>query len=204
MRRASPRAAVSLLAAALAFAGCANDLMVSQWTNPAYTSPSIKRIIVAAASEETAVRRNLEDEFVARLKASGVDAQPSYRHIPDDQRVDEAKLKQAAKAAGADAALLVRAVGAEQRTEYYPGHYPAAGTFGPHPDAAWRGFYGGPALRRYDVVNSEATLYDVGKNEVIWTGTAAMVRPVDMGAAIKEYVDGVVAALREKNILRRN
>ncbi|MGH7767402.1 MAG: hypothetical protein ACREQP_08105, partial [Candidatus Binatia bacterium] len=170
----------------------------------AYTSPSIKRIIVAASSEETAVRRNLEDEFVARLKASGVDALPSYRHIPDDQRVDEAKLKQAAKAAGADAALLVRAVGVQQRTEYYPGQYPAAGVFGPSTDAAWRGLYGAPALRRYDVVNSEATLYDVGKNEVVWTGTAGMIRPIDIGAAIKEYVDAVVAALREKNILRRN
>jgi hypothetical protein len=109
MNRTFPRAAaIPFLVLALALVGCSTDLLVSQWSNPVYTSPSFKRIMVAASSEETAIRRNLEDEFVARLKASGVDALPSYRHMPEDQRVDEAKLKQAAKAAGADAALLVR------------------------------------------------------------------------------------------------
>jgi hypothetical protein len=208
MSSASPRPAViPLLAVILALAGCSTrNLLVSQWSNPVYASPSFKRIIVAASSEETAIRRNLEDEFVARFKASGVDALPSYRHVPEDQRVDEAKLKQAAKAAGADAALLVRSLSLEQRTEVHPGYYayPAFGVFGPHGGAAWHGFYGAPIIRRYDVVTSEATLYDVGKNEVVWTGTARTIQSENVSAAIKDYVDAVIKALREKNILRRD
>jgi hypothetical protein len=202
-----PRAAIPFLAVILALVGCsAGDLLVSQWSNPVYTSPSFTRIMVAASSEETAIRRNLEDEFVARFKAAGVEALPSYRHLPDDQRVDEAKLKQAARAAGADAALLVRSISLEQRTEYYPGYYPHAGfgVFGPHGGAAWHGFYGAPVVQRYDVVTSEATLYDVGKNDVVWTGTSRTIQPDNVGAAIKEYVQAVVAALHNKNLLPRN
>jgi hypothetical protein len=162
--------------------------------------------MVAASSEETAIRRNLEDEFVARFKASGVDAVPSYRHIPEDQRVDEAKLKQVARTAGTDAALLLRSLSLEQRTEYHSGYYPypAFGVFGPHGGAAWHGFYGAPVIRRFDVVTSEATLYDVGKNDVVWTGTARTIQPDNVGAAIKDYVQAVITALREKNLLARN
>jgi len=208
MKRTFPRAAaIPFLAAMLALAGCSTgNLLVSQWSNPVYTSPSFKRIMVAASSEETAIRRNLEDEFVAQLKASGVDALPSYRHIPEDQRVDEAKLKQTARAAGADATVLVRSLSLERKTEYYPAYYPSPffGVFGPHVGATWYGFYGATGIRHYDVVTSEVTLYDVGKNEVVWTGTARAVQPENVGAAIKDYVQAVIKALQEKNLLPRN
>lgn len=208
MNQTLQRAAViPWLAAALAVVGCsASDVLVSQWSNPIYGSPSFKKIMVAASSEETAIRRNLEDEFVVQLKAAGMDALPSYHHIPESERVDEAKLKQAARAASADAALLVRSISLEQRTEYYPGYYPYAGfgVFGPHIGAGWHGFYGAPAVRHYGVVTSEATLYDVGKNDVVWTGTARTIQPDNVGAAIKEYVQAVIKALHNKNLLPRN
>jgi len=198
-----PAFATIFLAAALALAGCSGNPLVSQWSNPAYSAPSFKRIMVVVSSGETAIRRNLEDEFVVQLRAAGVEALPGYRHIPEGQSVDEAKLKQAAKAAGADGALLVRSLSVEQKTEYLPGPYPysAFGIFGPRIGATWHGFYGAPSVRHYDVVTSEATLYDVGKNEVVWTGTARTTRPGDIDAAIKNYVEAVVKALGEKNLL---
>jgi hypothetical protein len=56
----------------------------------------------------------------------------------------------------------------------------------------------------YNIVTSEATLYDVGKNEVVWSGTSRTIQPDNAGAAIKEYVQAVVAALHNKNLLPRN
>lgn len=44
----------------------------------------------------------------------------------------------------------------------------------------------------------------MGKNEVVWTGTARVVQPENVGAAIKDYVQSVVKALQEKNLLRPN
>ena len=77
------------LIAALMFAGCASTELVNQWSNPAYTSPSFKRIMVIAVTKQASIRRNFEDEFVAQLKAAGVDAVPSYQYIPDEGQVEE-------------------------------------------------------------------------------------------------------------------
>lgn len=195
---------VMLASLAAVLPGCsANTRLVSQWSNPAYTAPPFRRVMVAGSGGESAVRRNFEDEFVAQLKAAGIDALPSYRALPEDY-LDEAKVRKAAKEAGADAVILARSTGAEHRTEYRPSYYPypAFGVFGPHVGATWYGFYGAPIVRSYDVHTSEATLYDVGKNEVVWTGTVRTTDPDEISAVIKNYVQTVLKALREKDLLR--
>lgn len=37
---------------------------------------------VIGVSTQAGIRRRFEDEFVAKLEAAGVDAEPSYRYIP--------------------------------------------------------------------------------------------------------------------------
>lgn len=117
-----------LLTAMLFFAGCASmPMLVSQWTNPAYESPYFKRIAVSCVDGHISIRRNCEDEFVAQLRAAGVDALPSYRSFPEDAKLDETKMKQMAKEAGADGALIVRPVRVEEKTEVSPTYFPSPG-----------------------------------------------------------------------------
>ena len=196
--------AFSFLIAALALAGCSTQSqLVTQWSNPGYAPPPFKRIVVGGSGGESAVRRNFEDEFAAQLRSAGIDAVQSYLYVPEEQNLDEAKLSQVAKRAGADAALLARSVGVEQRTEYSPSYYPypSVGIFGSHVGATY-GFYGGPSVRRYEITISETTLYDVGKNDVVWTGTMKTTQLDDLNSVIKDYVATVIKALNEKNLLR--
>src|SRR4249919_959555 len=89
---------VGIVFCTLALSGCSTATpIVSEWRNPAYASGPFKRIMVGGPSGETSVRRNFEDEFVVQLRAAGVDAMPSYRHIPENEGMDENKLKQAAQ-----------------------------------------------------------------------------------------------------------
>jgi hypothetical protein len=197
-------AAVSVLGAAVALAGCSTTkMLVSEWSNPGYSSPSFKRIMVGGIGGQTSIRRNFEDEFVTQLRAAGVDALPSYRYAPDDERIDEAKIKEAAKAAGADAAIIARSVSVEQKTEVGPSYFPspAFGIFGRHVSATWYGLYGVPSVHRYDVYTSEATLYNLAKNEVVWTGTVQTTETDNIKTAIKNYVETVIQALNQKNLL---
>jgi len=197
-----------ILIAALALAGCSTTKpIVNEWSNPAHTSSSFERIMVGGAGEKTSIRRNFEDEFVAQLRAAGVDALPSYRYIPEDQNIDEARLNQAAKGAGADAVILTRAINVERKTEYGPSYYPGTsfGIFGSNVGATWSGLYGAPSIRHYEVYTSETTLYDVAKNDVVWVGTIQTTQPENpenVNTAIKSYVEAVVKALNEKNLLR--
>jgi len=194
-----------LFGSLMCLAGCSTSTrLVSEWSNPGYAAPPFRRILVGAGGGESAVRRNLEDEFVAQLQAAGLEAAPSYRYIPDEQTVTEDALKQAAKQAGADAAIFVRALGVEPKVEYRPGYYypyTSFGLFGPRFGASWYGLYG-PSVYQYNVYSSESTLYDVARGEVVWTGTVRTYDPDNVNAAIKNYVQIVLKALEDKQILR--
>jgi hypothetical protein len=206
--RISPRA-VGMLFVMLVFAGCSatRPIVVSEWRNPAYPAGAFKRIMVGGLGGETSIRRNFEDEFVGQLRASGVDAVPSYSVIAEDDKIDEAKLKQLAQQAGADALLFARLVQVEQKTEYGPSYYPytSIGIFGSNYSSwyglGWYGLGGPPSVYRYNEYISETTLYDLRKNEVVWTGTIKTTQTDNMQTAIKSYVETVMKTLREQNLI---
>jgi len=198
------RACALFFVAASFITGCSTSPeIVSQWSNPNYRTAAFRRILVGAIGGQPSIRRNLEDEFVAQLRSDGVDAVASYQYVPEDEGLDEAKLKQAAKQANADAEIIARLVNIEQKTEFGPGYYPAPsfGFFGPHFGASWYGGYGAPSVYRYNVYTSEAQLFDLNRNDVVWTGTLKTTELDNIPAAIKNYVQTVVKALEQQNLL---
>ena len=93
-----------LLGCALAWpfaSGCASTRVVQQWSSPDYVAPRFERIMVLGISRQASMRRAFEDEFVIKLKATGVDAVPSYRFIAENGPVEEPRLREAVKQAGA-------------------------------------------------------------------------------------------------------
>jgi hypothetical protein len=199
------RVFVVAIAVAFVLAGCAATKIVTEWSNPDYASPRFKKILVIGVSKQPSIRRTFEEEFVNKLKAAGVDAVPSYLYIPEDGQVDEARLHAAVKQANADGVIITRLVRVEKKTEVSPGFYqPApAATFGFYRgySTAWLGYYEPPRIYQYEVYISETSLYDVTKNQLVWTGTAETTDPGNIGNEIKRYVDIVIDALRSKKLL---
>jgi hypothetical protein len=205
MTRRLPRLVlVASLLACVVSAGCSTaNVVVSEWRNSAYVAPSFKTVMVSGFSEQTSVRRNFEDEFLAQLRSAGVEALPSYRYIADEEKVDEAQLRDIARKAGAGALIIARPVKAEQKTEYGPSYYPAPsiGIFGSNVGAVWHGSYGAPTVTRYTEYTSETTLYDLAKDDVVWTGTVKTRASEDVKAVVKQYVETVINALKNNNLL---
>lgn len=194
---------VGIVYVTLALSGCSTATpIVSEWRNPAYASGPFKRIMVGGPSGETSVRRNFEDEFVVQLQAAGIDALASYRYIPENEGIDENKLKQAAQKARADAVLFVRSVKMEQKTNFGPTFpYLSFGIFGSNVGASWSGLPGATGPYRYNEYTSETALYDVAKNELVWTGTIKTTESENVQTAIKSYVEAVMKALDAQNLL---
>lgn len=198
---------LTLFIAGLMASGCATKRIISQWSNPAYrlSTPPFERILVVAATDQTSIRRNFEDELVAELKTAGLAAFPSYQYIPEDGKFAEPGLKEAARKADADAVIITRLSRVEERIEIGPSYYdpyPAFGFYGWYSSAWYGGFYTPPRVYRYPVYFTETTLYDIAKDEVVWTGTIRTIDPENVDQAIENYVQTVVAALKEKNIVR--
>ncbi|HEX5022135.1 MAG TPA: hypothetical protein VFX54_15835, partial [Candidatus Binatia bacterium] len=142
-----------------------------------------------------------EDEFVAQLAAMGAAALPSYRYMPENEVTNENNLKQAAQKARADGLLLMRSVSVEEKTNY-PAIGPeiSFGIFGSNAGAAWSGIPGTSGPYRYNEYTSETALYDVAKNELVWTGTLKTKEPTNVQAAIRSYVQTITKALAAQNL----
>ena len=190
-------------ATVLTLAACASTELVNQWSNPAYTSPSFKKVMVIGVTKQAVIRRTFEDEFVAQLKAAGVNAIPSYLYIPQDGPVGEAVLKQALKETGADAMIITRLVRVQQKTEIAPGYYPPDPAMAVHPlyTTAWNDYYEPPIVYRSEIYTCETSLYDTLKNRVVWSGTAQTTTPGNLNQEIKDYAGVMISALKDKNLI---
>jgi hypothetical protein len=188
----------------LGLGGCSTGpVVVSEWRNPVYASGSFRRIMIGGPAGEVSVRRSFEDEFVSQLRAIGIDALPSYRFIPEDQGTDETKLKQAAQKADVDAVLFARSIHVERKTDA-PTVVPSTsfGWFGSNFGISWHSLFGGYSGSSYNEYTSETTLYDIPKQEVVWTGTIKTREAENARTAIRSYVQAVMKALDEKNLIR--
>jgi hypothetical protein len=190
-------------ATVLTLAACASTELVNQWSNPAYTSPSFKKVMVIGVTKQAGIRRTFEDEFTAQLKAAGVNATPSYLYIPQDGPVGEAVLKQALKEAAADAMIITRLVRVQQKTEIAPGYYPPDPAMAVHPlyTTAWNDYYEPPIVYRSEIYTCETSLYDTLKNRVVWSGTAQTTTPGNLNQEIKDYAGVMISALKDKNLI---
>jgi hypothetical protein len=188
---------------ALALNGCSTNAtpIVSEWRNPAQTSGSFQRLMIGGPSGDVSVRRNFEDEFVTQLAAVGVNASPSYRYMPENDETNENNLKQAAQKARADGLLFMRSVKVEEKTNYPTvGPEISFGIFGSNAGAGWSGIPGTSGPYRYNEYTSETALYDVTKNELVWTGTLKTKEPTNVQAAIRSYVQTITKALAAQNL----
>jgi hypothetical protein len=194
------------IAVALGLTACAaSTKIVNQWVSPDYTSPRFKKIMVIGVSRQPSIRRTFEDQFVAKLKAAGVDAVPSYLYIAEDGQVEEGRLQEAVKRANADGVIITRLVRVEKKTEVSPGFYQPPPGFGYSfyggYSAAWLGYYEPPTVYQYDVYTSETSLYDMPQNRLVWAGTAQTTDTGDINKEIQGYVVTVLDALKSKNLL---
>ena len=192
-----------LLLATLGMGSCTSTQVVQQWSNARYSSASFKKLMVIGVTKQASIRRSFEDEFVAQLKAAGVNATPSYLYIPQDGPVGEAVFTRALKEAGADAVIITRLVRVQQKTEIAPGYYAPDPGMAVHPlyTTAWNDYYEPPIVYRSVLYTCETVLYDTSKNQVVWKGTAQTDSQGNVQQEIKDYAEAVIAALKDKKLI---
>jgi hypothetical protein len=205
MKQTLPLGIVEIIFIILALNGCSTATpIVSEWRNPAQSSGSFQRLMIGGPSGDASVRRNFEDEFVAQLATMGAEALPSYRYMPENDETNENNLKQAAQKARADGLLFMRSVKVEEKTNYPTiGPEISFGIFGSNAGAGWSGIPGSSGPYRYNEYTSETALYDVAKNELVWTGTVKTKEPANVQAAIRSYVQTITKALAAQNLFAK-
>jgi hypothetical protein len=182
----------------LVLAGCASTSITDSWYDTNYRGGAFKRIMVLGVFKNAAARRTFEDIFSAKLRATGIEAVPSYQVLPQDTPAEEAALGAAASRAGADGLLMVHLLGVERQTRvttsYAPAIYP--GYFGYY--SAWVAY---PDVYTYDVASAEVNLFDVNSKRLVWGGQTETFNPQSVTKETAGFADVVIRALAKNGLV---
>jgi len=190
-----------LSAVALLLAACASTSLTNSWTDASYKGPKLKKLMVMGVSNQPALRRTFEDEFVKSLKAAGVDAVASYQFIPDDGKAEEARVKEAVKQAGADGVLITRLVRVDVNTQVAsPPPTMGMGFYGGY-TGAWGGFYDPPVVTQTDTIVLETNLYGVDASRLLWSGTTDTFAPTNMKQEMPDFTKLIIGQLKSHKLI---
>jgi hypothetical protein len=190
---------LALVAGAWLLAGCAATTVQSRWIDPGYAAGPFRRIFVLGpGGRDVTARRVLEDVLVARLRSGGAEAVPAWQFLAHEGPADERELAAAVAAASADGMLIVRLVGIDIQTTVWP-------TLLRGPGIGWYGIYSGwyayPQVTQAEIAVSEATLFDVRSQRLVWSAVAETLNPSGVQKDAPGFADAILAALRTDGLL---
>ena len=154
--------------ALLALAACAATTIRDAWTDPSYQGGPFRKVLVLGVSRDMPERRVFEDAMVRRIAATGIDAVPAYRHLPEGTKADEPTLDRAVRESGADGLVMSRIRSIDRRTSVSTVMVPARVGFGWYPWYA--GWYPVTEVRRYDIAVVETSVFETATKRAVWTG----------------------------------
>lgn len=208
-----------LLAVAL-LGGCAGNptRLDAQWISPQVAGKKeLRSVMVMSAVRDSTNRRLFEDRMVAALQAVGVKAVQSYKFIPSDGPIAEARLREVLAQAGVKHAMVTRIINVSTEVHVSPGMVmgpgwgpgwgwgggwgPGWGGFADYHNAMWATSVP-PQVTTTQNVHADTRVFDAGDAAVVWsaaTSTATGYRSVT--ELIDQFVQLIVATLAKDGLI---
>jgi len=207
---------IAMAIAGLILSGCSSTALIGSWRNPEYTGQINKVYIVGVSKQETQ-RRIFEDAFGEQLLQYGVQAIPSYRDIPESEKVDREIIDAKVRANGADAVLLTRILDERIEKVVQPGRisgYRSAGYgYGGYDPPPYYRRYDSYYARRYEmtyepatvskfkVITFESNLYSAATGELIWSAQLETVMEGRMQKMVQDFIRTVTRDLSSQGLI---
>jgi hypothetical protein len=154
------------------------------------------RILVVGIAKTATGRRSFEDRFTAALGARNVDAVPSYRLLPSDDRLSEAELRDAIEGQNFDGVIVTRLVGVDEESVVVPPRtetVPRRGYYG-HYGRGWDVVHTPGYIETRTIVRLDTQLYDAHTADPVWGALSETFDP----ESVDEAIDSVTAALTKR------
>jgi hypothetical protein len=155
-----------VLAFLLALLGaCASARPVMEWQDEDF-SGDIENLLVIAVVEDNAMRRTVEDAYVAKFSERALTATPGYVLLPDIGVLSRETVEAAIEDLNIDAVMVTRLVGVEEVEQSNPP------TYYDYYDSYFlytlprssQGYY-----TRFTLLKLETNLYDTASAQLIWS-----------------------------------
>ena len=195
-----PLAALGAALAIVAGISCATKTELSGiWKSDSSAIRPMNQMLVIGIAESDIKRRGFEDGFAAALEENGVDAVPSYRILPDPERLSKESIQQAIRGRGFQGVIATQLVHVDEQEKYVP---PQTYVTPSYHGRGLYGYYG----RSYEVVHQpgytvnttivrlETHLYDASSAELVWAAHSDTFNP----RSIDDGVESVTKKLSKR------
>jgi tellurite resistance protein len=193
MRNGFTKLLPTLLAGVLA--ACASTTVTDSWYDESYKGGMFKRVMVLAVTPNIVSRRTFEDIFTAKLRATGIEAVPSYQYLPGAGPAPEPALDAAVAQANADGLLMTHLLRVDRQVVVTPPPF-RPGFYGYY--SAWTAY---PEISTYDIAVAEVNLFDVRTKRLVWGGTTETFNPQSASKDSGGFADAVIAALAKRGLI---
>ncbi len=164
-----------------------------------------KKVAAVVMTDDDSLRVSGEEALAGELTARGLEGVPTYRIAPKEELRKSETAKVWFERAGVEGIVVVRPVGAEQRTAYNPGTWvsPYYSTLWGYWGQGWGSMYVPGSSRRETVITVETTIYSVTKNQLLWAAVTETSDPDNLQKFVSELVKESVKQLHEQGLARR-
>ncbi len=164
-----------------------------------------KKVAAVVMTADDSLRVSGEEALAGELTARGLAGVPTYRIAPKEELRKSETAKVWFERAGVEGIVVVRPVGAEQRTAYNPGTWvsPYYSTLWGYWGQGWGSMYVPGSSRRETVITVETTIYSVTKNQLLWAAVTETSDPDNLQKFVSELVKESVKQLHEQGLARR-
>ena len=202
-------ATASLLLVTLLLGGCQTTTLQSAWFDPSFTGGPMHRIAVVAVGVTPANRRLTEDVFAERLRALGVEGAPGWSIVSDTARGSPEAFTEALRASGAEAVLVIRLLGVDNRTHVNTMMVTTTTQVG---GPMWGPGWGSTGVwatttvpvtqvSQYSLVMVETSFYEVATSRLIWSGITQTLNPSDFPRDVRGLSDVILGQLVSRRLL---
>jgi hypothetical protein len=207
-------ACVLVLGAAL-LAACATNARTSldtSWVDPKLHGTKFKKVLILSVGHDEFAQGYFQEQMAAALSQRGMNAVASERFFTHRSPAEEARFKRAVESSGADAVLLARVVGVDEKSGMTPGTLIGANGV-PYADAI--GIYGAfvqtfapthylpPSDWSQTTVTVETLLYEMKDRKAIWSARTQTknAEKGDLQPAVAQFVGVLISAMQRDGVL---
>ena len=184
-------------------AACSPIKKLEVWKEETYSTHPQKMLLIAIAKRDS-TRRQAENVLANQLVKRGLEAIPSYKVLPQEEKLDRQAVEAKVRELGFDSVLVARSISQKEITNHQYGGVILGGT-AVYSNGGWYGYgYGYSYNREYDsdyfIVSTR--LYDVHNERPAWSYLAQVKVDGSKEKAVNQLIPTIVEQLEASKILQ--
>jgi hypothetical protein len=183
-------------------AACSPIKKLEVWKEETYSTHPQKMLLIAIAKRDR-TRRQAENVLANQLVKRGLEAIPSYKVLPQEEKLDRQAVEAKVRELGFDSVLVARSISQKEITNHQYGGVILGGT-AVYSNGGWYGYgYGYSYNREYDsdyfIISTK--LYDVDSEMPAWSYLAQIKVDGSRERAINQLIPTIVEQLEASKII---